>query len=84
VSGLACDNLEVVNLSNSGWKVDLDPLCEIAEKLQTYTLNENGVVVINILSNFVKFGGFAELTISGKRPKLMLAYFADAYIVAKT
>jgi hypothetical protein len=56
VGGLVSKNLEVINLSRSGWKADKDTISETARKLKEYNLKSSDTIVIDPVSNSVFCG----------------------------
>jgi hypothetical protein len=56
VGGLVSKNLEVINLSRSGWKADKDTIPESSRKLKEYNLKSSDTVIIDPVSNSVFCG----------------------------
>jgi hypothetical protein len=56
VGGLVSKNLEVLNLSRSGWKSDKDTIPESARKFKEYNLKSSDTVIIDPVSNSVFCG----------------------------
>jgi hypothetical protein len=56
VGGLESLNMDIVDLSRPGWKVDPEHIADIAEKLKKYDITDTDTLLIDPLSNMAVCG----------------------------